>query len=87
MGGDRVSKFCFDPNCTAHHTVEQGVSDLKAENARLTRKLIAQKPVMDAAVKLTQHWVEWDGTENMVPWIQAVANAVTDAVEKSRGER
>jgi hypothetical protein len=50
-------------------------------------QLRAQRPIVDAAVKLTQHWVEWDGTENMVPWIQAVANAVANAVEKSRGER
>jgi hypothetical protein len=51
------------------------------------RQLTAQQPIVAAAVKLAHRWVEWDGTENMVPWIRAVVSAVTAAVEKSRGEK
>jgi hypothetical protein len=57
------------------------------DSARIAEaQLAAQKPIVAAAVKLAQRWVEWDGTENMVPWIRAVASAVTAAVENARGE-
>ncbi|HEX4395723.1 MAG TPA: hypothetical protein VH084_29960 [Mycobacterium sp.] len=42
-------------------------------------RLEREQPIIAAAVKLAIRWRDWDGTENMVPWINALAEAVDRA--------
>lgn len=65
---------CSDPageicECPCH---QEQVAATDEEARRLER----QKPIIEAAVKLAIRWRDWDGTENMVPWINALCEAV-----------
>lgn len=54
---------------------ERDILDLKAENARLTAKLVARAPLIEAAFKLG---VVWDTPDHgdVIPWINDIARAV-----------
>lgn len=58
---------------------EQQATTLDESLHTALQKLEREKPIIAAAVKLAIRWRDWDGTENMVPWINALCEAVDRA--------